>query len=60
MILPEVLLLLLDPCFNGMPDFPMKAISTLTRDAVNSRCFEAMIILEGLEETGDLPRLEAY
>jgi len=35
-------------------------VITLTGDAVDTSCFQAKIILDRLQGTGDLPRQEAY
>jgi len=35
-------------------------LTTFTEDAVSARSFQAGVILEGLKETDNLPRLEAY
>jgi hypothetical protein len=60
MIQPDVLVVLLDPGLSGMPSLSSVDLTTFTRDAVNAKCFEAEVILNGLQETGDLPRWEAY
>jgi hypothetical protein len=49
------MVLFLDSGLSGMP-----GLFTFTGDAVNSRCFQARVIVGGPKEADDLPRLEAY
>jgi hypothetical protein len=43
-----------------MPSLSTVDLTTLAGDAVDVSCFQAKIILDGLKETGDFPRGEAY
>jgi hypothetical protein len=49
-----------DPVLNGMPSLTNIDLTTFTGDAVDTSCFQAKVILDGLKETGDLPRWETY
>jgi hypothetical protein len=60
MIKPDVLVVLFDPGLNGMSYLSNVDLPTLAGDAVNTQCFHAKVIIDGLKETGDPPRWEAY
>jgi len=42
-----------------MPSLSNVDLPTLTGDAINAYCFQAMVILDRLKESSDLPRQEA-
>jgi len=44
---------------SGMPHLYNVDLPTLTGDAINAYCFQAMVILDRLKESSDLPRQEA-
>jgi hypothetical protein len=54
MIQPDVPVVLLAP---GLVITP--SLTTFATDAVESRCFQVKVILDGPIETGDLPRQKA-
>jgi hypothetical protein len=61
MIQPNVLLVvLLDPGLNGMPNLSNVDLTTFAADSVNARCFEIEIIFDRQKETVALLRWEAY
>jgi hypothetical protein len=60
MINLSVLLVLLNSCLSGTPNLSNVGLPTLAGYAINILCFQAKVILDGPEETGDLPRWEAY
>jgi len=47
---------LLDRGLNGTPGLSNADLTTFAVDAVDSSCFQAKVILDGLKETDDLPR----
>jgi hypothetical protein len=60
MIKPDVPVMLLDPMLDGMPNLSDVDLTTFTGDSVNTRCFEAEVILDGLKETDYLSKWEVY
>jgi hypothetical protein len=51
----NVLLVCLDPGFNGTSSLPSVNLTTFAGYAVNAWSLESQVILHGLKETGNLP-----
>jgi hypothetical protein len=60
MIKPDVLVVLLDSGLSRMLYLSNVDLHTLTGDAINTHCFQAEIVFDGLKETRDLIKWEAY
>jgi hypothetical protein len=57
MIQPDMLLLLLlHPDFIGMPSLSDVDLTTFSRVAVDTSCFQAKFIFDGPKQTVNLPR----
>jgi hypothetical protein len=56
MIKPNVLLVLLDPCFKGIPTLFSVGLPTLAGDALNAWFLQTEVIFDGLKGNGDLLR----
>jgi hypothetical protein len=54
MIQCDVLVVLFDPGLSGTPNLTNIELTTFAVDAVDTSCFQAKVILDGLKETGDL------
>jgi len=59
MIWYDVLVVILEPGLSGTPILSNVDLTTFTEGAVNTRCFQAEVILDRLKETGNV-RKEAY
>jgi hypothetical protein len=56
MIQFDVPMVLCDPGLRRTLGFSNGDLTTFTEDALNTKCFQVKVILDGPKETGDLPR----
>jgi hypothetical protein len=59
MIQTDISVMLLDPGFNETSCLPIAELPTFAGDDLHTWCFHVEFILDGLKETGILPRWEA-
>jgi hypothetical protein len=60
MIQPDVSVVFLDLGLNETPGLTNADITMFAADALDPSCFQAKVVLNGLKEISDLPRLETY
>jgi hypothetical protein len=58
MMQPDVQVVFLGSGLNGTPGLTNVDLTTFAGVAVDARCFQARVILDGPKETGDLHRRE--
>jgi len=59
MIKPDVPVVPLNPALNGMSSLSNVNLSILTENAINTWCFQDVVVLNESKQSGNIPRQEA-